>query len=654
MKMVESYAVKNPMDSSVKVGEGELTPQLSAAYPGIPWIVPYFIFSTFPSMFGHFVCEEFARAAFDFLNIHMTDALISDLVGSFLFQNLLFRDRLHDLFLGLCYDHGPEDLHHIFFQAFTGAITYLSKWQVDAVVKLRRVNEMAAITGLFDLCLCQAVRLWEFSPVFGTLDILLKRKQPAKPVAKYEDVQYENRLLTVLQRAKNDRTYARMFLDAFETTSTSVLPNASSIFFYGGVFFPITVVDLTLAQRLLMKDRAPAGRPAEAATDAFRVRMRASYYPQATLQWPKPTEIGDEFTLKKLLECQELHNFLHKIAGGLKWFDLVGRSARNLMPLHCHALVNHRLTLNPKLPSAEFPSDQALLFSIRQFEVYARANVSDAIRKAVRDYRKYIETELSKRIAARRTTPLAESVYLAAGDLVKEWREKIGQPVAMAPPSADQDIPLAEYFLSAADALADAYFQQKVSRVHWGISNPGFSPTEYRQERQRSVDHFLKFNAADPVPGTLLDFAGDPVVRRTLANTGLIAGLLTNAEEALRETFEAEFDAYRFGTVLDLLLDMHASLSPLLGAEEFMGDAATQRALLAAVCEGQGLPYVSWNILRAIALIEAVEAGQVPELAGLEKIGKGILDRLKAPIGEMRGWFGLRNGRLKLPLLGVM
>jgi hypothetical protein len=651
VKASEGASVKIAIDPSVFRDPDEpLSSVLSSAYSNTPWIETYFVISTFPAMFGYFVCDEFANCALSFLQKRSRDPLLPRLVGAFLFNNLLFRDRLHDLFFdGLqALGDDPRDcLGAVFLQAFRGAVPYLSNPQLQAVRELRDRDERAAVAALFDHCLLEIVRLWQYSRVFSATDIVVTTRPLREPVEAYADVQREFPLLLELKKAN-----ARDYLTVFSTSPSTDLPTASHIFFYGGVFIPLSVVDLTIGQRLVRGARAPAGDAARALEDAFRIRTRARSFPPSKLKFPSPTETGEEMTPKKLEECRQLHNFLHGIAGGLKWFDLVGRSARNLRPLHCHALVDRLLAANPRLPITQFTSGQALCFAVRQFHVYARQQMIDELQQAARgDVGRHIEAELARRLAAYRTGELAENVYLAAGDFVTEWKQKNGGG-GIAPPSRDSDVPLCRYFLDAGTALADAYFRQRVSRMHWGIVMPGFPREEQLDERTQSLEHFLKFNSEPPADPP--DLGADHLARQVVAHAGAAIFLLNSAEGALRGTFLSEVDAFNFGAVLDFLTELESALTPLLEAEACQGDVALQRSLLAGICGGADFKYVRWGVLRALALMQAVEIGALTELPEIGNQGRGILERIAEPLARLRAWLGFRRGELKMPALGPM
>jgi hypothetical protein len=75
-----------------------LSGKIQKVYPGLDWIVPYFVFSTFPTIFGHFISDEYVHAGLRFIEAHVLDPLAPHLVGIFLLHCFLFRDRLMQIF----------------------------------------------------------------------------------------------------------------------------------------------------------------------------------------------------------------------------------------------------------------------------------------------------------------------------------------------------------------------------------------------------------------------------------------------------------------------------------------------------------------------------------------------------------------------------
>jgi hypothetical protein len=561
---------------------------------------------------------------------------------------------LHDHFFTILQslrDRDKDQIVDMFFQAFNAVLPYLSSYQIAAVRELRTANEGAAVAALFDNCLIEIVRLWQYSPVFGSTEIFLTRRDQPGPVNSYEDVQYDNILLIELRAVRDRPDLSRRFLDAFATSANSELPLASDIFFYGGLFIPLTVVDLVIARHLHQRSSSPAAVPDGALEAAFRICSRTMYYPSSSHKVSEPTEVGDEITLKTLEECRAVHESLRKLSGGLKWFNLIGQSARHLQPLHCQSLVDRLLTLDPRLPMSQFSSAQVLQFARRQFLVYARQLVVKEIEQQEgSNATKYIERELTRCLAGHRDMDLAEAVFAAAGDVVTEWKKRKGQSNTISPPSKVADVPLCRYFLECADALAAAYFRQRVSRMHWGIS--GVPPGGPLDIRSQIVDQFLKFNVDSPSAQSVSVL--DRVARKVMAQAGPASFLLLAADGAFREQFVREFDVFRFGATLDLVLEIEAALTPLLDTDAFSDSLQFQRAILQRICDGVELRYVKWNILRALALVESAEMGGIQEFPDVHIHGKRVIECLRPPLERLRAWFELRSGALKLPGLGQL
>jgi hypothetical protein len=57
------------------------------------WVPRYFVISTFPAMFGHFMSLHFHKAASTFITSHVMDELAPELVGTFLHHSFMFSDR---------------------------------------------------------------------------------------------------------------------------------------------------------------------------------------------------------------------------------------------------------------------------------------------------------------------------------------------------------------------------------------------------------------------------------------------------------------------------------------------------------------------------------------------------------------------------------
>jgi hypothetical protein len=268
--------------------------------------------------------------------------------------------------------------------------------------------------------------------------------------------------------------------------------------------------------------------------------------------------------------------------------------------------------------------------------------------KTVGDVAAHVGAELARRLRARTAGDRAELVFLVPGEIVNEWKQRTGDQRLIVAPNPESEVPLARLFLELAQALAAAFFRQRVSRMNWGLFAAGIPVEEQREHRSGALEDFVRFNSDAPVPPA----DGSPV-RQVMAQATSATLLLNCAEATLKEKFQTGEDAFGFGGVLDLLVEIYRTLAPLLESDMFRDDIPEQRAMLERIA-GENTVFVRWNIIRALALIEGVEMGTLQELPEIEKYGKEILAEITPPLERLRVWFGLRKGGLKLPVLGDM
>jgi hypothetical protein len=143
-QIVPFFAAYPSGESSV-----DLAAVITTAYPNVPWIVQYFIHSTFPAMFCNFISAEYLAVGFRFLETHIRDRLIPQLVGVYLLHAFLFRDRLLECFFRLAIlrpENLPESqLFELFVEAVENCVQYLSEYHVRILKILASKSEKAAI-----------------------------------------------------------------------------------------------------------------------------------------------------------------------------------------------------------------------------------------------------------------------------------------------------------------------------------------------------------------------------------------------------------------------------------------------------------------------------------------------------------------------------
>jgi hypothetical protein len=156
--------------------------------------------------------------------------------------------------------------------------------------------------------------------------IRARSNQPKKS----EQVSYDDILVLEIQKMAQDPARAAQVLDLFVLDAGMEMPKLSSIILYGGIKFPLSIIDFMLLQQLYellkvltgspLRPREIKGSVETVVVDAFRLRTRCVHYIPSTVTEPVPTENSPHLTRKKLQEHKAVHDFLFGLAGGLKQF----------------------------------------------------------------------------------------------------------------------------------------------------------------------------------------------------------------------------------------------------------------------------------------------------------------------------------------------
>jgi hypothetical protein len=237
----DTRAVKMTVAWTTKVATYNLSYELSKVYPGIPWITRYFVISTFPAAFGHFLSEEYLQSGVRFIESHIDDPLASQLLGSLLMHCFLFRDRfLYAFYRRRIQDQtvSNEALLELFLETLRSAVTYLSDLHIAAIRLLRSRNERAAIEAVFQYFLIPTVKLWAWHPLFRVTNLIQKKVGKA---TSYQTIQYDFILLKEIETLQADEARAASVLDFFVDEIGSPLPSSSKMLLSSGVKFALAV-----------------------------------------------------------------------------------------------------------------------------------------------------------------------------------------------------------------------------------------------------------------------------------------------------------------------------------------------------------------------------------------------------------------------------
>jgi hypothetical protein len=146
----------------------DIATELGKVFEGVAWLPNYFAASTFPSLFGHFLTDEYQEAGFHFLESHVGDPLAPAMAAAFLHHCWMFCDRLFEEFwqrVAAAAGGSADDIPGLFVQAVASCAPYLSQWHV-AVIKLLREKrgDAAALDVVLGRFLMELVRLWQWAP----------------------------------------------------------------------------------------------------------------------------------------------------------------------------------------------------------------------------------------------------------------------------------------------------------------------------------------------------------------------------------------------------------------------------------------------------------------------------------------------------------
>jgi hypothetical protein len=642
----ESTALKQVVMWSDKVVSYDLTTEISSVYPEVQWIPLYFVVSSFPAIYGHFISDEYLQYGLQFIKGHIHDRLAPQLVGTYLLHAFLFRDRLQQLFFKLLAQRASDThvdvtgswLWELFKDAFAFCVPYFTEFHIQAAHVLRAVSQGLAIEAVFRYFLKEVVRLWDFSPLFAATDLIIKRS-PNDPR------RTDNILLIEVAKVEQDNHEAERFLDFFTDGVNMQMPRIGSIILYGGTKFPLSVVDVCLIQKLhaLLKmlnggqNRPVTGAVESAITDAFRIRTRQVHYLQATVSEPKQTETSPHLTRKRLEEHKAIHDFLFQIAGGLKQFHTSIAAQRNICALQYRSLARHIFEGYRTMPAASFTIAQRRLYAMQLFRQWVRAMFLDYVRsKTEGDFNDFHNREIAKRITQGISSgqSVTAAVLEQTSDYINDWKRRFNAEYPTnqqgpCNPNAEYDYPFCQFFSDAVDEVTFALILEQLSDCPM--------PVDKLKKNLQSLSDgwpFLTFS--------LTDSMNDPEVPGIIENSLDVKFFLARTELALKRAFESGDIKWGTGSHMLLFLEIEKVLAPMLidGAK---GDQELSRKVMCALFQGDDPLYSRTCLAKVMMTVQQLRQVANPLVGRLAEIGNPINERIVNRVRNLVHWFGLKD-----------
>jgi hypothetical protein len=670
--MAESLALKTVIPWTEKDAQYDLATEISKVYPGTPWIVEYFVTSSFPAIFGHFVSAEYLENGLLFVEGHISDPLAPRLVGTFLLHAFLFRDRLLQVFfqelstLPATDSFALEVLKDKFTRAFFFCMPYLSEAHVRAVRRLRAQNPQGAVEAVFTCFLLETIKLWPFCPLFTTTEIILRRKPGTAPHRDWKE-RFETVLVSVVERLSRDPQEAKRFLDLFSDEIGMEMPRISTIIFYGGVKFPLTVVDIGILcqlHELLKTLTGTRARPVAprvcvetAAVDAFRIRCQFAHFLQPSVHEPQATEASPFPTRQKLLEHRAMHEFLFGIAGGLKQFHTIIAAQKSINVLQYKALADHLYRTGAESQAANFANFQRRQYALHIFDNWVLGIFLEWMKVQPAGSRDAHERELESRInrfIAEKKRPATEALHEATAEYVNEWKRRFNAQSpsltqAMVDAGTDQACSFCPFFTEAVDIVVFALVASQVTGCQLSIVDRTVNQlkSDRLEKLKRNLQDvsicwpYYNFDIQEAIQSTrdlFVDGAED------------VKFLLARADESIKIAFENGDDRFQTGTHFLLYLEIEAQGKLLflsdIAEDAKAGDPDWDRKLMCALLDGRDPIYLRAALPRVVACVNQLYSMELPSIQNLLRIGNPIDESIVDAFRHVRDWLGMDPQKL--------
>jgi hypothetical protein len=659
----DMQALKSVISWTKKAAPYDLATEIAKVYPRVPWITDYFVISTFPATFGHFLSEEYLQYGLSFIQSHLNDPLAPRLIGTYLMHSFLFRDRLMLSFFQLIVrNEGTEmSIVEVFVEAVRSSIRYLTEFHLEAIRILRGENQARAIEAVFTYFLIPTIEIWAFSPLYRTTNLIQKKGGPA---TNYQTIVYDFVLREEVVKLRDDEARASQFLDLFVDDLFMEMPKISAIVVYGGVKFPMTVVDITIIQHLsdlhrslsgsVPRTRDPQGNVETALADAMIIRTNFSHYLPSSINEPVATETSPHLTRKRLQEHKAMHDFLFRIAGGLKQFHTNIAAVKNVSNLYYRVLA-HRLFLADGCSTqpAQYASFQRMKYAAHIFNQFA----SPAFREYVKTQRRGESGELHERDLLRRINQgikngqsVAQSIVSGTVDCINEWKARYNAAHPSSPQGLCQemkeDLPHCQFFVDAADRVTFSLVMNQLSNCPYPIL--GRSRESPKANREALTANLAHASETSPfITCTKDQVARDSAVKASLDTDVDVSFLLMKAEDAAEAAFDAEDHRFGIGDWAVFFLEVELLLRSIFKSDRAIQairqNPGWERLLMCALFDGKEPIFLRGWLFQILMLVKLLREMKSPFLDDLEEIGNPINDAVVAAFANLRQWFGFKK-----------
>jgi hypothetical protein len=635
--------------------------ELSTFYCDVPWIVQYFVHSTFPAMFCNFISDEYLAIGYRFLEAHIADRLISQLVGVYLLHSFLFRDRLLECFTRLSLSlrdcASEEELLEVFVGSVSSCASHLSSYHIRI---LRLLSEKSPIAAVSAVCyfLSETVKKWRHAPLLSELRILTRRRLPIAPIVQPSDLQYDFLLLPRLRRLADDASLSgRLLAIHTDDSQASEMPCVHQIVYFEGIEFCLSVLDLDIMIHLFgllcnpemnRNQFTPSpSDPSIVMTNAFTIRVRSRHYPTAPTGMPVPTERSHELTLLKLQESKAIHDSLLSISRHIHLLQNVHNSAGNLLILSNRSIAASLVKVHAsRKATSDFAARQRMAYSLHIFSTFVKSPLLEYVTGLTAGgfetvHGHLIGREIRNASARGRSLPMClvdatiDYVNGPKDDFTADFPDN---PQRHCKVQGEIEYPLAEAFVNAAGWLGFALAMEKTSWNRISLlgqieSQFGNQSTSVAVLKTQALTSLLRMNTSD----------GSPFRRRSGSQTNLdlvataedvaeLKHVLQRFDSALMRSLEDGVEQVGSGNRVFAFLEIEKFMGGVFEWSE-IGDGERCQEFLMALFDGRDPMCLRGFLLRLLVLIR--DFGDA-----MRSLGELVSESVTSAFENLRSWFG--------------
>ncbi|KAH0786272.1 hypothetical protein GPJ56_009949 [Histomonas meleagridis] len=639
------------------VTDQRLSDVLQAAYPNTSLATTYFVYSTFPSIYGHFCCAEYSEQALNFLLRHINDPLAPKLIGTFLMHSYVFQDRFIHLFFHSIdpqqFSTNISDIKYTFLDTLRKCVSCLTQQQITIANEIIHSDRIRAKEAIFDEFLYPFVKLWNNHPLYSTTNTIIQLSSPENP-NDFKSIKITNLIINMLNDIVSNDLCHEVF-NIFNTRIYSVLPEIQQIIFYGGLDFQFSVADITIATKLYQSVRKKMDNPNATNTtfieDAFHLKsFNIAIIPKS--RPPEPTETSKEFTLKKFQDNKRAHEFLIEHSHGLKEIEIMLTSLQHILQLVCdNYSISQMLSFEDTYP-IKFLKTQVEYLSLNLLDIFVKPS------KLLFDY---VERQTSVGFPNNQLTAISsnieellesgkqlhETIVYAAINIQNKWANMFNNDktnkvkVMLSVAKNNSFMPKMEFYTNIFKDITFSLLLADISKI--AIPFQGITS-------KNRVDFLLSLvDACSTVTPYVLSAnnidINDPIISIRIPMLKDIGNILILAENGFKALFEKNLEMFFIGEKIRLFLEIERRIGPEFKnvKDNSNNNLAYYQKIISPLLQYNEPLYFRATLIQTLCVIKELYTDKFQRIPNLNTIKNPISEEIFEKFENLRKWFGISD-----------